>query len=76
MRSEREIRSVMKALEELTEAISEPVIWDTVSSKGLTGIHGYACTVYETLSWVLEYIESEEFNADYIKIDVLKSFLE
>ena len=76
MRNEKEIRLVMKELEDLTEATSDPTIWNIVSEGGLTEIHGYACTVYETLSWVLGYIESEEFKSEYIKMDALKSSLE
>ena len=75
MINEKEIRNLMKNVENLLEVVGEPSILSTLSDRQMR-IRDYACATYETLSWVLGYIDTYDFKTEYARLDELESILE
>tara|TARA_B100001013_G_C24249247_1_gene300312 strand:+ start:151 stop:378 length:228 start_codon:yes stop_codon:yes gene_type:complete len=75
MLNEKEIRNFMKNMENLLEVVGEPSILATLSDSQMR-IRDYASATYETLSWVLGYIDTDDFKSEYLRLDELESILE
>ena len=75
MINEKEIRNLMKNGENLLEGVGEPSILSTLSDRQMR-IRDYAGATYETLSWVLGYIDTYDFKTEYARLDELESILE
>jgi|TARA_B110000263_G_C15193042_1_gene456963 hypothetical protein len=75
MLNEKEIKNLMKQLENLMEAVSEPTISRVLSDDQKKILYYFKAT-YESLSWVLGYIDTNDFKSEYIQIHKLESLLE
>ena len=75
MLNEKEIRNFMKDVENLMEVIGEPSILATLSDDQMI-TRDYANATYDTLSWVLGYIDTDDFKSEYVRLDELESILE
>ena len=75
MLNEKEIKNLMKQLENLMEVVSEPTISRALSDDQKKILYYFKAT-YESLSWVLGYIDTNDFKSEYIQIHKLESLLE
>ena len=75
MLNEKEIRNFMKDVENLMEVIGEPSILATLSDDQMI-TRDYANATYDTLSWVLGYIDTDDFKSEYVRLYELESILE
>ena len=65
----------MKDVENLMEVIGEPSILATLSDDQMI-TRDYANATYDTLSWVLGYIDTDDFKSEYVRLYELESILE